>query len=86
MNIDLNPERWLQIKQLFEKLTALDPDKRASFLDEHCSSDKELREELESLVRADSCAGNFLEAPVLVDPQDPKKQDPPEEKESAGSA
>jgi len=61
----MKPERWLQIEELCQ--AALDrPEKqRASLLDSRCAGDQALRREVESLLRYQEPANNFMEAPAL---------------------
>src|SRR5215472_2888614 len=46
----LTPARWQQIKELFSLALERDADQRASFLEQACGDDQELRAELESLL------------------------------------
>ena len=62
----MNRERWEQLQELFHKTMQLDPEKRRAFLDQHCSSDLELRRELEEMLAAErDLRSSFLEAPAL---------------------
>ena len=49
----MNPERWNKIQSLFEKALELSPSERENFLKEECSNDKELFDEIMSLLAAD---------------------------------
>jgi serine/threonine protein kinase len=57
----LNPERWRQIRDLFDAALALPAEKRQRFLDSACRSDTELRREVQSLLDSHAEAGDFLE-------------------------
>ncbi|MGK0303959.1 MAG: hypothetical protein ACI89X_004862, partial [Planctomycetota bacterium] len=46
----MNPERWLQAKELFAKALQLDERQRDTFLSEACGNDIELRREVDSLL------------------------------------
>ena len=60
----MTPERWRQIEQLYEAALARAADHRASFLEQACAGDEELRREVASLLAADGGAGSFLAAPA----------------------
>lgn len=57
--------RWRMLDGLFAEAVGLGAKDRASFLDEHCGSDLELRAELESLLRSADTAPEFLDRPIL---------------------
>lgn len=59
----VNPERWQQLKNIFEKALEKDAPGRAAFLDEACRSDLGLRQEVQVLL--DSYGDDtFLEKPA----------------------
>jgi non-specific serine/threonine protein kinase/serine/threonine-protein kinase len=67
----MTPERWKQIRTVFEEAELLDSSERVQFLDQACASDSELRQEVESLLQAQSQAGSdFMGRPAadLVQP------------------
>jgi serine/threonine protein kinase/Tfp pilus assembly protein PilF len=45
-------ERWLEVKRIFEETLEVAPEERAPFLDRVCGSDKELRREVDALLKA----------------------------------
>lgn len=49
----MNPERWNKIRSLFEKALELNPSNRENFLKNECDEDKELFDEVMSLLAAD---------------------------------
>lgn len=49
----MNPERWKKIQSLFEKALELEPSARENFLKRECIDDKELFDEVSSLISAD---------------------------------
>ena len=49
----MNPERWKKIQSLFEKSLELNPSEREKFLKNQCGDDKELLNEVISLLQAD---------------------------------
>jgi eukaryotic-like serine/threonine-protein kinase len=59
----LNPERWQQLKRLFEEAREKDSSVRAAFLDQACGSDQILRKEIQVLLDG-SGADSFLEKPA----------------------
>ncbi|RMG54074.1 MAG: hypothetical protein D6723_05830 [Acidobacteria bacterium] len=59
----MTPERWEQVKELFEAALALEASERAAFLDEACGGDEALRREVESLLASYKRTGSLLEAP-----------------------
>jgi len=63
----MTPEQWEQVGGLYRAVLDLQPDERASFLNEACGDDKLLREEVESLLAAEDGAGDFLDAGAMKD-------------------
>lgn len=55
-------ERWRRIESLFHEALTKDEARRASYLDEACSGDMSLRQEVESLLAHEPLAGHFLES------------------------
>jgi eukaryotic-like serine/threonine-protein kinase len=65
----VNPDRWLQLKKLFEDAVDKDEAGRAAFLEETCRDDPSLRREVEALLNGQH-DGSFLEKPAYeVDPE-----------------
>jgi eukaryotic-like serine/threonine-protein kinase len=62
----MGPERWLQVEELYLAASDLDGDERALFLNRSCGHDRELRDEIESLLSYDDDAGNAIESSVLA--------------------
>ena len=60
----MNPDRWRQIKDLFEAAVQKPSEERTFFLDDACKNDPELRHEIENLLAHDR-ADSFLEKPAL---------------------
>jgi len=58
----MTPELWKRIEELYHHASALDADRRPGFLDGACGADRELRSEVESLLRRESKAVEFLES------------------------
>jgi len=63
----MDPERWRQIDRLLEQALELDPAERTGFLEAACESDKQLLQELLSLIESDDRARTFLETSPLDD-------------------
>ena len=55
-------ERWRRIESLFHEALSKGRVERSRFLDEACSGDTSLRQEVESLLAHESLAGDFLES------------------------
>jgi len=53
----MDPDRWQQVKELFEAARARVPTVRDAFLEERCADDPDLREEVQSLLQAHEAAG-----------------------------
>jgi serine/threonine protein kinase/Tol biopolymer transport system component/tetratricopeptide (TPR) repeat protein len=62
----MSPERWQQVEEIFSEAVDLPAGpERASFLDDRCGSDPELRSEVERLIAADEQAGDFIAKPAF---------------------
>jgi serine/threonine protein kinase len=61
----MTPERWQQVKQIFNSALRVDPSERAAFLSEACGGDEALRKEVETLIEADGKEGSFIDSPAL---------------------
>ena len=53
--------RWKQIEAVLELALDLPVEERPVFLDQTCGGDKELRDEVESLLKAHAAAGSFID-------------------------
>lgn len=60
----ITPERWQQVKHLFQSVLEREPNERAAFLVEACTGDDELRAEVESLISAHEQPGGLLDSPA----------------------
>ena len=60
----MTPERWQQIKNIFQQALEQETGRCAEFLDHACGDDAELRREVESLLREDEGATNPLDKPL----------------------
>jgi eukaryotic-like serine/threonine-protein kinase len=60
----MTPERWQRIRDVLEKVLELAPGERSAFLNRACSSDSDLRQEVETLLgSSDHVRSSFLESP-----------------------
>ncbi len=57
----ISPERWQQVKILFQSAIALERDERAEFLSRNCQQDSQLQNLVERMIAADEEAASFLE-------------------------
>ncbi len=62
----MNPERWRQIRNIFDGALERAPDERSRFLDKVCANDDEVRREVESLLASLDSAESFMEMPAVV--------------------
>ena len=60
-------ERWERTKAILEEALRLAPERRASFLDSACESDRELRDEVESLIASHEAADTRFLAEAAAD-------------------
>ncbi|MCZ6836792.1 MAG: serine/threonine-protein kinase [Planctomycetota bacterium] len=63
----MNTHQYQRAKRLFEASRDLDGDSRVVYLNEQCSDDPAVREEVESLLYSHDRLTDFLEAPALGD-------------------
>src|ERR1043166_2720255 len=62
---EMTPERWVEVERLFHAALERPPLDRAAFLDDSCSGDTSLRDEVQSLLDASSPGEEFLEGPPV---------------------
>ena len=62
----MTPERWQQVKELFESVLERAPDERLTFLDQACDGDEPLRREVESLLASYEEGESFMERPAVA--------------------
>ncbi|HKP86760.1 MAG TPA: protein kinase, partial [Blastocatellia bacterium] len=63
--MSLDSKRWQQIQDVYYAALERAPDERATFLDEACRGDRQLRIEVDSLISSHQEAGSFLASPAL---------------------
>src|SRR3954451_4727261 len=61
----MQAERWRRIDEIFQSALELDEDSRTAFLNQTCSADADLREEVERLLRHHNDADSFLECSAM---------------------
>jgi len=60
----MSPDRWQEVKSVFDVALKLRPDKRADYLANVCNGDDDLRREVESLLDSFEDAQTFMEQPA----------------------
>src|SRR5439155_1128160 len=58
----MTPERWQQLKQIFQSALERNPAERSAFLNQDCADDPALRSQVESLIASHDQAGDSIEA------------------------
>ena len=58
----MTPERWQQVKHIFQSAIECSPDERAAFLAQACADDPKLRSEVESLISSHDQSEDSIEA------------------------
>jgi len=58
----MTPERWQQLKQIFQSALERNPAERSAFLSQACADDPALRSQVESLIASHNQAGDSIEA------------------------
>jgi eukaryotic-like serine/threonine-protein kinase len=62
----MEPELWRRITDLFDEAMTRGPKERIAFLEEACEGDRDLREQVERLVKSHEKSGNFLESSAFA--------------------
>ena len=62
----MSPERWQQVKEIFNSALNYRPEERGSFLSQACSGDDNLRHEVESLIASHEQSGSFIDEPAFI--------------------
>lgn len=60
----MTPERWQQVKEIFQSALERAPGERSAFLANACGGDESLRKEVESLIAAHEKDGSFIDSPA----------------------
>jgi hypothetical protein len=61
----MTPERWQQVKEIFNSAITYRPEERSSFISQACSGDEALRGEVESLIASHEQSGSFIDKPAF---------------------
>src|SRR6185369_15850189 len=61
----MKPDRWRKVDELFEAALEHEPGRRASFLDQACGSDKDLRREVEKMLDFEKQSEDFIKTDVF---------------------
>jgi eukaryotic-like serine/threonine-protein kinase len=61
----MTPERWRQVKEIFNSAITYQPKDRSLFISQACSGDDELRSEVESLIASHEQSGSFIDKPAF---------------------
>jgi eukaryotic-like serine/threonine-protein kinase len=62
----MTPERWQQVKRVFDEAVEREPQERGGFLDAACNGDSDLRAEVASLLAAREDAGSRYDAAIVA--------------------
>src|SRR6266850_4228078 len=62
----MSPERWQQIKTLFESAMEFEPERRSKYVSDACGDDAELRREVESLLESERVPGLIRDDGALL--------------------
>lgn len=63
----MTPERWQEVEEVLQRALDRPPQERASFIEEACAGDAELRCEATSLINAYEQAADFIEQPAIAE-------------------
>src|SRR5213079_2207848 len=63
----MKPELWQRITDLFDEAMTRGPKERIAFLEEACEGDRDLRKQVERLVKSHEKSGDFLESSAFAD-------------------
>jgi eukaryotic-like serine/threonine-protein kinase len=62
----MTPERWQQVKDIFNSAITYRPEERSLFISRACSGDEELQSEVESLIASHEQSGSFIDEPAFA--------------------
>ena len=63
----MKPELWQRITDLFDEAMTRGPKERIAFLEEACEGDRDLRKQVERLVKSHEKSGDFLESSAFAE-------------------
>ena len=61
----MTPERWQQVKEIFNSAIMFRPEERSLFISQACYGDDQLRSEVESLIASHEESGSFIDKPAF---------------------
>src|SRR5437868_2492791 len=61
----MTPEKWQQVKEIFNSALNYRPEERSLFISQACSGDEQLRSEVESLIASHEESGSFIDKPAF---------------------
>jgi WD40 repeat protein/serine/threonine protein kinase len=61
----VSPEQWHRVAEIFAEAKTCPPADRQQWLQEACAGNEPILREVERLLRAEECAGDFLEQPLF---------------------
>src|SRR5258707_800659 len=61
----MEPELWQRITDLFDEAMTRGPKERIAFLEEACEGDRDLRKQVEAMVKSHERSGDFIESPAF---------------------
>ena len=67
----MTPERWQEVKRVFDAAVQHTPGEREAFVASECTGDDDLRREVSSLLAAQEDAGSRYDAPIVGEGPDP---------------
>jgi len=62
----MTPERWQQVKEIFNSAINYRPEERGVFISQACDGDEDLRSEVESLIASHERSGEFIDEPAFA--------------------
>ena len=62
----MEPELWQRITDLFDEAMTRGPKERIAFLEQACQGDRDLRKQVERLVKSHEKSGDFLESSAFA--------------------
>src|SRR6266540_1956472 len=62
----MEPERWQRITDLFDEVMTREPKERIAFLEKACEGDRDLRKQVERLVKSHEKSADFLESSAFA--------------------
>src|SRR5260370_29815804 len=62
----MEPELWQRITDLFDEAMTRGPKERIAFLEEACEGDRDLRKQVEAMVKSHERSGDFIESPAFA--------------------